>query len=98
MPAHRRVPIRPRVGVFGVFEAVDYKAWYALAEFVDNSIQSRRDGLLDGRLALALDTPALQVDIDVDGGDEPYIRISDNAAGIADSDLERAFEIGSPPP
>ena len=32
--------IQPQAGVIGVFSRLSYKAWYAIAEFVDNSTQS----------------------------------------------------------
>ena len=32
--------IQPQAGVIGVFSRLNYKAWYAIAEFVDNSTQS----------------------------------------------------------
>lgn len=32
--------IRPEAGILGVFSRLSYKAWYAIAEFVDNSTQS----------------------------------------------------------
>jgi hypothetical protein len=90
------VPIRPRVGVFSVFEAVDYKAWFALAEFVDNSIQSWLDAIAAGTIDEA-DGP-LQINIDASSGDGGFIRIVDNAGGIPLSRFPTAFEIGSPPP
>ena len=31
--------IQPQAGVIGVFSRLNYKAWYAIAEFVDNSTQ-----------------------------------------------------------
>ncbi|MCW2501682.1 MAG: Histidine kinase, gyrase and HSP90-like ATPase [Frankiales bacterium] len=94
----RRVPIRPRVGVFSVFEAVDYKAWFALAEFVDNSIQSRLDQATNGNAPQLTAADPLHIDIGVEGGDEPQISIRDDAGGIPLERFSRAFEIGSPPP
>lgn len=94
-PPRRRIPIRPQVGVFSVFEAVDYKAWFALAEFVDNSIQSRIDGVHSGRLE---PNGGLRIEIEVGGGADAFIRIKDNAGGIAADRFENAFEVGSPPP
>jgi hypothetical protein len=94
----RRVPIRPRVGVFSVFEAVDYKAWFALAEFVDNSIQSRLDSGALGQAPRLTSTDPLHIDIAVEGGDRPCISIRDDAGGIPLERFARAFEIGSPPP
>ena len=32
--------IQPQAGVIGVFSRLNYKPWYAIAEFVDNSTQS----------------------------------------------------------
>jgi hypothetical protein len=37
------VNIRPGVNVLSVLPHLNYKAWYALAEFVDNAIQSSLD-------------------------------------------------------
>jgi hypothetical protein len=34
------IHIRPKVGMYGAFSRLPYKPWYAIAEFVDNSIQS----------------------------------------------------------
>ncbi|MGH9919820.1 MAG: ATP-binding protein, partial [Nitrososphaerales archaeon] len=43
----RHINILPGVGVLGVLRHLNYQPWYALAEFVDNSVQSaeahRRD-------------------------------------------------------
>ena len=32
--------IQPQAGVLGAFSRLNYKPWYAIAEFVDNSTQS----------------------------------------------------------
>ena len=37
------VNIRPAVGYLSILQAINYRAWYAIAEFVDNSIQSYVD-------------------------------------------------------
>src|SRR5579863_8284486 len=34
------VSIRPGVGILSVLRHLNYKAWFAMAEFVDNSLQS----------------------------------------------------------
>ena len=34
------VNIRPSVGYLSILQAINYRAWYAIAEFVDNSLQS----------------------------------------------------------
>jgi len=90
------VNIRPGVNVLSVLPHLNYKAWFALAEFVDNAIQSS----IDRRRAL-IDADGkgygLRVDIDFDPGDA-RITVRDNAAGIASSDYQRAFRPAEIPP
>jgi hypothetical protein len=38
--AQPRVSIRPGVGILSVLRHLNYKPWFAMAEFVDNSLQS----------------------------------------------------------
>ena len=91
------ISVRPQVKMLGVFQHLNYRPWYALAEFIDNSIQSylancdRLEAQHDGRFVLK---------IDVIIGDEPTRRIviRDNAAGIASTDYQRAFRPAEPPP
>lgn len=90
------VNIRPGVNVLSVLPHLNYKAWYALAEFVDNSIQSsifRRRELE----AIHNGTYVLRVDISFDA-DDSRIVILDNAAGIAAFDYQRAFRTAEIPP
>jgi Histidine kinase-, DNA gyrase B-, and HSP90-like ATPase len=89
-----RVPIRARAGVFNIFEAVDYKTWFALAEFVDNSIQSWLDAVAAG----ILPTEPLEIVIETSSADGGYIVIRDTAAGIPEERFGSAFELGTPPP
>jgi|JI10StandDraft_1071094.scaffolds.fasta_scaffold37917_2 hypothetical protein len=84
--------IRPRVGMYAAFARLNYKPWFALAEFVDNSIQSylsQRE-----RLALAGHDEPLIIDINLDDSE---ISIIDRAAGIAWEDFPRAFSPAAPP-
>jgi hypothetical protein len=86
----QRVSIRPGVGILSVLRHLNYKAWFAMAEFVDNSLQS----YLQNREALQqLHGPKfrLKVEIEVERSDETRIKIRDNAAGIAVGDYARAF-------
>lgn len=84
--------IRPKVGMYGAFSRLNYKPWYAVAEFVDNSIQSFLGN--SARLAKADGTRKLVVKVSVEAD---RVTISDNAAGIAASDLPRAFTPAEPP-
>ena len=48
--AHESIYIRPQVGMYEASARLNYKPWFALAEFLDNSIQS----FLSNRDALAI--------------------------------------------
>jgi hypothetical protein len=88
-PRVTEVGIRPTSSILGVLAHLNYKAWYALAEFVDNSIQSyaaNRQLLKE----LHGDTFTLQVKIRLDSA-RRQIEVSDNAAGIRAEDFPRAF-------
>ena len=91
------VNIRPGVTVLSVLRHLNYRPWYALAEFVDNSIQSfhaNRD-----RLTTVPDQEfPLQVDIVLEASDGGRIVIRDNAAGIRQADFPRAFRPAQLPP
>lgn len=83
------VGIRPNSSILSVLSHLNYKAWYAVAEFVDNSIQSylsNRDELraLDGN------GYKLKIRILLDQQNN-LIEVSDNAAGIKGADYPRAF-------
>lgn len=85
-----KVSIRPGVSILSVLRHLNYKPWFALAEFVDNSLQS----YLDNKAALeALHGKdfRLRVRIDVEAAPTPRISIKDNAAGISHSQFPRAF-------
>ena len=90
------VNIRPGVNVLSVLPHLNYKSWFALAEFVDNSIQSSIDNKKSlktvdgGRYKLRV-----EIDFDVPGN---LITIKDNAAGIASGDYQRAFRPAEIPP
>ena len=90
------VNIRPGVNVLSVLPHLNYKAWYALAEFVDNSIQSSISRRKDLE-AISGGSYVLRVDITFDA-DDGRIVVLDNAAGIASSDYQRAFRPAEIPP
>ena len=92
-----RVSIRPGTKILSVLRHLNYKPWFALAEFVDNSIQSAQENL-DRLKCLHGEYWVLKVTIDIDPALPGRIRIHDNAAGIALSQFPRAFRPASPPP
>ncbi|HKY35320.1 MAG TPA: ATP-binding protein [Polyangiaceae bacterium] len=83
------VQIRPKVGMYAAFARLNYKAWFAIAEFVDNSIQSYLSSSLRGG------GEPLLIDIRID---DDEIVITDRAAGIAEAAFPRAFSPSQPPP
>ncbi|CAM3696209.1 ATP-binding protein [Isoptericola cucumis] len=89
------VEVRPGVGMLALFPSMNYKAWYAVGEFVDNSLQSWRTH--EGRLGeVGGGVARLNIDIEIDrAGDR--ITVTDNAAGIYTEDISRAFTPAAPP-
>lgn len=96
MSQFNSINIRPSVSVLSVLPHLNYKHWFALAEFVDNSIQSsieKKEQLksVEGK------NYKLRVDIKFDSTSN-IILIKDNAGGISDKDYERAFRPAEIPP
>lgn len=92
-----RVNIRPGVSVLSVLRHLNYRPWFALAEFVDNSIQSfltNRNELCE----LHGGQFVLRVDIELDQNDGGRLIVRDNAAGIQERDYARAFRPAQVPP
>ncbi|HEV2990575.1 MAG TPA: ATP-binding protein [Candidatus Angelobacter sp.] len=85
-----KVNIRPGVGILSVLRHLNYKPWFAMAEFVDNSLQSYLQNH-DALRKLHGNEFRLKVEIELDRADEVRIKIRDNAAGIATSEYARAF-------
>lgn len=92
--ASTTVSIRPGVSVLSVLRHLNYKPWYALAEFVDNAVQS----FLYHREALGGGGAVLNVDITLDPEPPGRLIIRDNAAGIEDALYPRAFRPAEIPP
>jgi hypothetical protein len=91
------VNIRPGVGILSVLRHLNYQPWFALAEFVDNSLQSYlvcREQLRD----LHGHSHRLRVEILLDPLDDGRIVIRDNAGGIRTQDFARAFRPAEIPP
>lgn len=78
------------------YRRLSYKAWYAFAEFVDNSTQSFFDNRASLEDLLTQEGRALEVYITYDNKTK-IIRVADNAMGMSESDLVSALHIGRPP-
>lgn len=85
--------IRPEVKMYAAFARLNYKPWYALAEFVDNSLQSALTNM-DALQASSGGDYRLLVEIDAN---EDVIEVRDNAAGIGEREYARAFLPAAPP-
>lgn len=90
------IEIRPEVTMLSVLRHLNYKAWFAIAEFIDNALQSylaNEDKLheLHGR------DYRLVVDVRIDTDAPGRIVVTDNAAGISATDFPRAFRAAQVP-
>jgi hypothetical protein len=92
-----KVNIRPSVSVLSVLKHLNYKPWFALAEFVDNAIQSSFNNEKQLR-AVAGKNYKLRVEIEINPDAGGQIIVRDNAAGIALADFPRAFRPADIPP
>ena len=91
------VSIRPGVRVLSVLRHLNYKPWFALAEFVDNALQSYLDYRRELRKVAGKDY-RLKVFIKIDSHEGGRITVRDNAAGIHKGDYARAFRAAEVPP
>ena len=92
-----RVSIRPGVSVLSVLQHLNYKPWFALAEFVDNAVQSFHDSRQE-LTAIGGEHWKLRVTVEVDTSAPGRITVRDNAAGICLRDFPRAFRPAVIPP
>ena len=87
------IDARPDAGIFNVIRNLNYKAQYAFAEYIDNSISSFEE---NKEALLELDS-SYKLRIDIEVGPEE-IRIKDNAGGIPREQYARAFKTAERPP
>ena len=85
--------IQPQAGVIGVFSRLNYKAWYAIAEFVDNSTQSFYSHQQE---LSAHGINDVDISINYDSGND-VLTITDTAYGMEFDDFARAVKVDSPP-
>ena len=88
------VSIRPGVSVLAVLAHLEYKPWHALAEYVDNSLQSFLDNR-EALVAMGQEKVCVEIEVDASAGS---LTIRDNAAGIPLSAFGRAFRPAQVPP
>ncbi len=96
-PHLESIDIRPEISVLGVFRYLNYRPWFAVAEFVDNAIQSFRDHEED-LAGVESKASTLVVKVRIDTSDGGTIEVSDNAAGIYLEEWARALRPADPPP
>ncbi|WP_145500697.1 ATP-binding protein [Yersinia similis] len=90
------IEIRPEVNILSVLRHLNYKPWYAIAEFIDNAIQSSIEN--KGKLyEIEGENFKLQIDIHFDSIPPGRLIITDNAAGISTNDFPRAFRTAQIP-
>jgi hypothetical protein len=91
------VNIRPGVTILSVLRHLNYRPWFAVAEFVDNSIQSYLDHQ-EQLIRIEGVGFKLSVSIELDPRDGGRLTVRDNAAGIHEADFPRAFRPAELPP
>jgi len=85
------------IEVISSYKRLSYKAWYALAEFVDNSTQAYFDSK---ELNALFDKTGEKLKVSIEVGTDregEYIRIHDNSIGMSKHILENAVVIGKLP-
>ncbi len=93
MAEKETVNIRPSVGYLSILQAINYRAWFAIAEFVDNSLQSYLQNKNQLR-KIHGNNFKLKIAIYVS---KSKIQIIDNAGGIGEKDFSRAFRAAARP-
>lgn len=89
------VNIRPGVSILSVLPHLNYKPWFALAELVDNALQSYQANIAP-LPQLGQRTLRVQIQVETENGGRIIVR--DNAAGISIRDFPRAFRPAEVPP
>ena len=90
--------IQLRIGLDAItsYRRLAYTAWYAIAEFVDNSTQSFFDNRAELEAAYVKEGEGLTVSITYDK-DAGVLRIADNAMGMSYDELDAALHVARPP-
>lgn len=97
MAINQKISVAPTVQVLGLLQNMNYTPWFAIGEFVDNSITS----FVKQIRKTPSDARFQQLEVDIKWDDAHNILvITDNAAGIPDGDegWKRALELGAKNP
>ncbi len=86
----KEINIKPEMGIYRVFKYLKYSPWFAISEFIDNSLQS----FINKKNLSVLKRDKCIVNIKYE---DRKIIITDNAFGISESEHSRAFTAGIPP-
>ena len=78
--------------VYGLLQNLEYQIFYALSEYVDNSVQS----FLDDRDRLENEFVSVGIDYDEDEDGNEFIQITDDAGGISEEKFDNAFRLTDP--
>ncbi|MEI8147680.1 MAG: ATP-binding protein [Actinomycetes bacterium] len=85
-------------GAILAYRRLSYRAWYAIAEFVDNSTDSYFREINRDLMDKAFDKEGKQLEVEVTyDRNEGILRVYDNSIGMSESELEQAMIIGKPP-
>jgi hypothetical protein len=96
MSQQNKVSIRPQVTMLSVLKHIEYETWFALAEFIDNAIDSYLKNI-SSLQKIEGNNFVLDVKVEINEP-ENRITIRDNAGGIGESDYSRAFRAAEVPP
>ena len=89
------IDITPSVTTYELYQIATYTHWFAVGEFIDNSITS---AFLNWQKLQEIygNKYVLNIEINFDNA-ERTLTIIDNAAGIAKDEIQRALRAGEPP-
>lgn len=93
-PGGFEVDISPDASALRLFKNMSFTPWYAIGEFVDNSITSALRELEALRKAHGRH---YRLEIGIEFTDDHALVVTDNAAGISKQELSRALRTGKPP-
>lgn len=86
--------LTPNIDILRLLRKLSFTPWFAIGEFVDNSISSALQNVTQLKRINGAD---YQLRVTVEFSAAGSLVVSDNAAGISLSDFDRALKTGQPP-